>query len=194
MNKIRVGTVLGKSTFVTTESRPVPIPDAKSLVHLQFRRFAGCPFCSIHLRSFVRRHDEILAAGIREVVVFRSNAAALQRHHADMPFAVIPDPMGHIYKEFGVGSGLRALLNPRALVMALPNVIRVLPRLPGMPPSGEGALGFPADFLIASNGRVLACQYGAHADDQWSVDELLALTCRYAPLGTIYPNMEVRHE
>ena len=83
--------------------------------------------------------------------------------------------MGQLYKEFGVGSGLRALLNPRALLMVLPNVIRVFPRLPGMPPSGKSALGLPADFLIASNGRVLACQYGAHADDQWSVDELLSL-------------------
>jgi hypothetical protein len=59
--------------------------------------------------------------------------------------------------------------------MALPNVIRMLPRLPGIPPWGKGALGLPADFLIATDGRVLACQYGAHADNQWSVDELLAL-------------------
>lgn len=194
VNKIHVGTVLGKRTLVTTESKPVPIPDAKSLVHLQFRRFAGCPFCSVHLRSIVRRHDEILAAGIREVVAFRSTAAALQRHHADTPFAVIPDPMGQLYKEFGVGSGLRALLNPRALLMALPNVIRVLPRLPGMPPSGRGALGLPADFLIATDGRVLACQYGSHADDQWSVDELLALARRHVPQGTLHSNTGFRHE
>jgi hypothetical protein len=37
-------------------------------------------------------------------------------------------------------------------------------------------LGLPADFLIASDGRVLACKYGAHAYDQWSVDEILAFT------------------
>lgn len=181
MPKIHVGTVLGKSTFVTVESKPVPIPDSKSLVHLQFRRFAGCPYCSVHLRSIVRRHDEILAAGIREVIVFRSTAAALQRHHADTPFAIIPDPGDKLYKKFGVGSGLRALLNPRALLMALPNVLRMLPRLPGMPPSAKSALGLPADFLIASDGRVVACQYGAHADDQWSVDELLALARRHVP-------------
>ena len=32
-----------------------------------------------------------------------------------------------------------------------------------------------ADFLIAADGQVLACKYGVHADDQWSVDELLRL-------------------
>jgi hypothetical protein len=33
----------------------------------------------------------------------------------------------------------------------------------------------PADFLIGSDGRVLAAKFGSHADDQWSVDELLDL-------------------
>ena len=38
-----------------------------------------------------------------------------------------------------------------------------------------GRLGLPADFLIAPDGRVMAAKYGEHADDQWSVDEMLAL-------------------
>jgi hypothetical protein len=32
--------------------------------------------------------------------------------------------------------------------------------------------------LIAPDGRVVACKYGAHADDQWSVDDLLALAAQ----------------
>jgi hypothetical protein len=28
---------------------------------------------------------------------------------------------------------------------------------------------------VAPDGRVLACKYGAHADDHWSVDEILTL-------------------
>ncbi len=175
MQKISVGTIVGKRHLTTAESLEVEIPDSRNLIHLQFRRFAGCPFCSVHLHSFVRRHDEITKAGIREVVVFRSTAAAVQRHHGDAPFAVVADPGGKLYAEFGVGSGLRAVLSPRALLMALPNVIRMLPTLPGIPPWGKGALALPADFLIATDGRVLAGKYGTHADDQWSVDELLAL-------------------
>jgi len=179
MKKIDIGNVIDPRTLVAIDSKPVQIPDPKSLIHLQFRRFAGCPFCSVHLRSFVKRHDRIAKAGIREVVVFRSTAAALRRHHPDTPFAVIPDPGDKLNAEFGVGSGLRALLNPRALLMALPNVIRMFPRLPGIPPWGKGALGLPADFLIAADGRVLALKYASHADDQWSVDELLALAHRH---------------
>ena len=36
-------------------------------------------------------------------------------------------------------------------------------------------LAIPAEFLISSDGRVLAAKYGTVADDHWSVDELLAL-------------------
>lgn len=42
--------------------------------------------------------------------------------------------------------------------------------------TGEGGhFGLPADFLFDAQARVVACKYGVHADDQWSVDELLAL-------------------
>ena len=179
MKKITIGKVIGKRRLATAESKPVEIPDAKDIVHLQFRRFAGCPFCSVHLRSIAKRHDEIAAAGIREVVVFRSTAAALRRHHADTPFAVIPDPKDKLYDEFGVGSGLHALLDPRTLLVAISKAIHMLPKFPGIPPWGKGVFGLPADFLIATDGRILACQYGTHADDQWSVDELLALACKH---------------
>lgn len=180
MREIRSGEIIGARTLATVSGGQLRVPDARRLVHLQFRRFAGCPFCSVHLRAFTRRHDEIVAAGVREAVVFRSTLAELLRHHGDAPFAVIPDPEDRLYTEFGVGFGPGALLNPRALLMALPKVIRGLPRLPGMPPSARSALGLPADFLIASDGRVLARRYGTHADDQWSVDELLALACQHA--------------
>jgi hypothetical protein len=41
---------------------PVSIPSTSHrLVHLQFRRFAGCPICNLHLRSIAVRHDELVA-------------------------------------------------------------------------------------------------------------------------------------
>jgi hypothetical protein len=40
-------------------------------------------------------------------------------------------------------------------------------------PEPGGRYGLPADLLIAGDGAVVACHYGEHASDQWSVDELL---------------------
>jgi hypothetical protein len=163
--------------FTSVTGGTVSVPDRTRLVHLQFRRFAGCPVCNLHLQSIVRRHSEITDAGVREVVVFHSTAAELQEHTAGLPFAVIADPGKHLYQEFGVETGARALLNPRAwpaIIKAIGRTIASGEPLPSSRPR-NGRLGLPADFLIAPDGTILATKRGEHVYDQWSVDELLQL-------------------
>jgi len=181
MTHIRAGTVVKQRELLTIHSERIQVPDRERKVHLQFRRFAGCPVCNLHLHSIVQRNDEIQEASIREVVVFHTSTEELQQHAGDFPFAVIADPEKRLYADFGVESGPRALLDPRAWAPILRGVIRSLRAsfrgrpMPSTNPHG-GRLGLPADFLIAPDGRVLACKYGAHAYDQWSVDEMLALS------------------
>ena len=165
--------------LVTVRGGPVYLPDPDRLVHLQFRRFAGCPVCNLHLRSFVHRQREVEAAGVHEVVLFHSTVADLRPHVADLPFDVVADPEKALYREFGVEAAPRALLHPkawpaivRAIAVALPDVVRG--RTPAPKPA-SGRFGLPADFLIAPDGRVLASHHGTHVYDQWSVDELLNL-------------------
>ncbi len=178
--KLTAGTIV-TDRQLTALSAPVTLPDSDWLVHLQFRRFAGCPLCNLHLRTFATRHDDLTAAGIREVIVFHSAAEELRPHVALLPFAVIADPGKRLYAEFGVESAKRALLDPRAwlpvirgTVHDLWGIVRHRRPVPAINPQG-GRLGLPADFLIASDGRVLAVKYGEHAFDQWSVDEVLSL-------------------
>jgi len=163
----------------TVDDEPIELPHPVQRVHLQFRRFAGCPICNLHLRSFAKRHGELAAAGIREIVVFHSPAHELRGY--DLPFAVIADPDKRLYREFGVGAGRRALLDPRAWATILVAVIRSTvaiargrERAPALRPHG-GRFGLPADFLIAPDGTVVAEHRGVHADDQWSVDDVLAI-------------------
>jgi hypothetical protein len=173
--------VIHRRDLLSVSGQVISVPDPGRLVHLQFRRFAGCPVCHLHVRSFVRRHAEIEAAGIREVVLFHAPVEELYPHTSDVPFAVVGDPEKRLYAEFGVESSPRALLDPRAW---LPIVRAVLDAgwgmlrdgrpAPASSPTG-GRLGLPADFLIDGHGRVLACQYGEYVDDQWSVDDLLRL-------------------
>ncbi|MFH9939813.1 peroxiredoxin-like family protein [Streptomyces murinus] len=167
-------------TPVTGPPLELPDPDPARLTHLQFRRFAGCPVCNLHLRSVVRRHTELTAAGVREVVLFHSPADELRTHVSELPFPVVADPDKRLYVEFGVESAPRALLNPRVWGPLLRAVLRsawTIPRhrehAPAAQPHG-GRLGLPADFLIDAEGRIIAARYGEHAYDQWSVDEVLA--------------------
>ena len=185
--RINRGDTVPPQTLAAVSGAAVTLPDDERLVHLQFRRFAGCPVCNLHLQSVVRRHEEIRNAGIREVVVFHSPIAELREHVRDLPFDVVADPDKKLYAAFGVESSPRSLLNPRVWGTILRAVLRSSWRIlrgrdhgPASKPHG-GRLGLPGDFLIDSTGRVLAAKYGDHAYDQWSVDELLSLATSLAP-------------
>jgi len=171
---ISVGDKLAPRTLTNLDGQAVPIPDPEHLVHLQFRRHAGCPICNTHLRSVTLALDDIKAAGIREVVFFHSTAELLREHQQELPYDVIPDPDRNAYRDFGVEKSWRAILTPKVLGATAAGVFQQR----GKGTLGtltESHLGMPADFLIDRDGTVLAVKYGEHGADQWSVEELLAL-------------------
>jgi peroxiredoxin len=178
--RFAVGDTVTSRVLTTIRSEQIAMPAPDVLTHLQFRRFAGCPICNVHLHAMAARYDEIVAAGIREVAVFHSTAEAMRPHQGALPFDVVADPERRLYAEFGVESSLKAVLHPSAWTTPLrpkawAAVIRGR-RAGGSPsPHGDGALGLPADFLIDGDGRIVAVKYGRHANDQWSVDELLGI-------------------
>lgn len=114
-------------------------------------------------------------------MVRRTTTELLREHASGLHFAVIADPGKRYYEMFGVDSGKRAIFHPRAWWPILKSVVRSLvavlsgrERPPSLLPEG-GRWGLPADFLIDSDGAVLAVKHGEHAYDQWSVDEMLSL-------------------
>ena len=177
-----VGEVIDPLRLQTISGDGVAIPDRGGLVHLQFRRFAGCPVCSLHLHSVAARHDEIAAAGVREVVLFHSSAKSLRAAGAaELPFAVVADPDKDLYRRFGVESSWRSIADPRAWRAEIRGLLARLPK-PSLNLRG-GPLGLPADLLVAPDGSVVANRYGTHADDQWTVDELLDLARNFGPVS-----------
>lgn len=180
VDRLGEGDVLQARVLMDIHGDTVPVPEPPWLVHLQFRRYAGCPVCNLHLRSITRRHEEIVAAGVREVAVFHSGADTMLEFQGGLPFAAIADPEKKLYAEFGVEkmstvAALRAALSPRSW-RAAARALTQAPSLSGAVGRGEEHLGLPADFLIGPDGRILAARYGRYVDDHWSVDELLDLT------------------
>lgn len=160
--------------LVNLQGQAIHVPDpSKNLVHLQFRRFAGCPICNLHLREMAARIDEVHQAGIHEVVFFHSSAASMQPYQGDLPFDCIADPDKVFYRQFGVETSVVGMLDPRNLWAAMKGMASAFPT--HLSAGGEaGHAGMPADFLVDATGTIVACHYGSYADDQWSVDELLA--------------------
>jgi len=172
---VRPGDTFVPRELSSIDGERVRIPDrTHAFVHLQLRRYAGCPICSLHLRSIEARHAELVSAGIREVVVFHSSAEDIRKVHRGWPFAVVADPRKELYAALGVGTSVRAVLDPRVW----PTAVRAVASGASADPTAgaaDGSTGLPGDFLVSRDGLVLAAKVGAHADDQWSVDELLAL-------------------
>jgi hypothetical protein len=170
--KFKAGDTAPVLSLTNIHGNLVSVPNPQSWVHLQFRRFAGCPICNLHLQSFIQRYGEIKAAGIQEVVVFHSPNDSLLPYQGKFPFDVIGDPEKKLYAEYGVQSSIFAILDFRAW----PSMVEggMAKDKPSGSPEG-GPLGLPADFLIGQDGKIMASHYGAYAYDQWSVDDLLKL-------------------
>lgn len=176
--QVKPGDTVDADELHTIKGATVGMPDPEKLVHLQFRRFAGCPICNVHLQSVIKRHDEITAAGVREVVIFHSTREELDAYVDDMPFDLVADPDRTLYRRFGVETAVRSVADPRSMAPVLKgmmdrSLVGKLRLSAGMRRANGGHLGLPADILIDTDGTVLDAKYGKHAGDQWSVDELL---------------------
>jgi len=173
MRQIKPGDLVEPCVLESVQGDAVQIPPhAQIIIHLQFRRFAGCPICNLHLQSYIRRHRELAENRIQEVAVFHSPKSAMLEHQLSAPFPFVADPDKKLYKAFGVEASIMSVLNPKAWPSAVKGLFK---QGPGFPSHGESALGLPADFLIDSTGMVITVHYGKHAADQLEFDELLEL-------------------
>lgn len=175
--RLAPGWPLPRLTLDTLSHGTLRLP-AGQLTHLQFRRFAGCPVCNLHLRSFARGHEDLTAAGVLPVAFFHSSAESMRPYQGDLPFPVVPDPERRFYALFGVEQRALAVAHPRVMWAAMKGLVTA----PSNPFAGEGGQsGLPADFLFDARGRLVDVHYGAHANDQWSVEDVLARVT--APAG-----------
>ncbi|HSC85674.1 MAG TPA: peroxiredoxin-like family protein [Polyangiaceae bacterium] len=160
----------------------IRVPDPQhAYVHLQFRRFAGCPVCNLHLHRFAQGHARLEAAQVRSVAFFHSSAELMRPYQGSLPFPVVPDPDRRWYRIFGVERSALAVVHRQVVWSAL----RGLVGAPSNPfAGGTDQTGLPADFMIDPDGTIAALHYGKHADDQWSLDELLELVATRAPTAT----------
>lgn len=181
---LQAGQRLPSAAWPLLAKAGVTQPAAGDLLHLQLRRFAGCPVCDLHLRTFVRRKAELDSAGVEELAVFHSTEAELRAYTHDLPFDTLADPTKALYRLLGAEASARAVLSPgawsamaRGVGASLARSVTRGRRPPPVAPTG-GITGLPADFLIDSDGRLVATKYGTHANDQWTFDEVLALARR----------------
>lgn len=172
MKKLTRGTQLKPYQLLDIHGQPINIPESGRWTHIQFRRYSGCAVCNLHLHSFITRHNELAASHIQEVVVFNSTPERILADLPQSPLRLISDVDKHLYTQFGVGTAVMAVFNPAVWIPAMRGAAQFGVRLPR---DEETSWGLPADFLIDEEGKIVAVHYGKHANDQWSLDQLLTL-------------------
>lgn len=171
---MEAGSFVPRVTLSTIKGQSITIPSsAQRLIHLMFRRYAGCPVCNLHLRNVARQKEAIKAAGIVQIVIVASPKDEVRKHMDTLPFDLVPDPDLQLYETFGVQRSVKAFLDPRATARAVQGFVTGASRK--FVDTGPGLTVLPAEFLIGPSGKILAAKYGQHAYDQWDVSELLAL-------------------
>lgn len=171
-----MGERLDRFALTTLSHGTITVPGLR-LTHLSFRRFAGCPVCNLHLRSFAQGTSRLAEAGVQTVAFFHSSAKLMKPYQGDLPFPTVPDPDRVWYRAFGVERSMLAVAHPQVMVKALIGLVRA-PSNPFAGGTEQG--GLPADFLLDAEGTIVALHYARHADDQWSLDEVLALASDHA--------------
>ncbi|MGV8835897.1 peroxiredoxin-like family protein [Cellvibrio sp.] len=175
MKKLLKGSKINPRSLTDIYGNLVAIPDGKQFIHLQFRRFSGCPICNVHIGRLVARKVELDANNIKEVIVFYSENEKILENLSAIPFALIGDPKKKLYHEFGVEKSILSVLNPLSWPAAFWGVAKNIMRpLRFMPSGDESMFGLPADFLIDPNGLICELHYGTHAYDQWDFETLIS--------------------
>ncbi|KAJ3097314.1 hypothetical protein HDU97_004963 [Phlyctochytrium planicorne] len=176
---IAVGDIFPIQTLTSIHDQPIAFRGKeKGLIHLQLRRFAGCPICNTHLRSISKGFDRLTAAGVTEVIVFHSDKDVIQEIHETVEwtkgFTFVADPQRDIYKKLGADfSGWRYLLRlrPSTLAAGIGGIGGLFRSRWG---AEAGVTQRPMDVLVdGKDGRVVDLKYGIDPNDQWSLAEVL---------------------
>ena len=152
MSRLNPGDHAPHRVVVDLGQTPRRIPSGR-LLHLQLRRFAGCPICNLHMADYAHRIDEITAAGVDELAVFMATRQGMLPYQGHLPFPTAPDPDFSVHAAFGGERSLGATLARTRWGRTLGGVVAGAAM--GKPERLDAAAILPADFLIGSDGIVI---------------------------------------
>ncbi len=132
-------------------------------VLLSFYRYITCPMCNLRIGRLLHEHPKY-ADRLVFLAVFESPASYIRQYVTrTMPFPVIADPDGELYRRYGVKrSWTGALLGLLRMGTAFQAMRGVNFRLR---PSGGHLNRLPADFLIDPTGAITVAYYGTDITD-----------------------------
>ena len=141
--------------------------------HIAFHRYAACPVCTLSMREFTTRANDLKKAQVQHIAVFHSPLEKMKKYYPEQPpFDIILDPGMSLYNKYDVTGSLLGYLSPQSgleLLKSFSNGVSL-----GLDGDGEKTT-MPADFLINPDGLIVALNYGKFVGDSWKVDDVLSI-------------------
>jgi peroxiredoxin len=140
-----------------------------------FFRFAGCPFCNVHVHLLMERHAELERAGVRVIGVFGSSIDAIRERVAQQapPFALLADPDDAAHAAWGAThDSTLGIMDPRN-VKVLPSLWSVRSTTSLGRTDGK-LVRMPADFVLDEHLRVIVAHYGHYPADHLTIEDVIS--------------------
>ncbi len=175
--RVGVGDILPDFSFATpfrAEGKLSDVTGQGGTTLLLFLRYYGCPLCQLDLHELAASYEKIKEAGGRALVVLQSDAKALagKLSPEDLPYEIICDPEGELYRAFRILPARSMLMLADEATMKKIGAAAEAGYTHGAYEGNE--LQLPAAFALTSDRVVTACHYGTAAGDVPGMDTLLA--------------------
>jgi thioredoxin-dependent peroxiredoxin len=166
MTLLNIGDIAPDFTMPDLNGKPIRLADFRGKkVLLAFFRYATCPFCTMRFVRLSQETARYSAEGIEIIGVFESSPEYIKEYlsRRGLPFPIIPDPKGILYKLYGVQHSMPGLLFG---MFRMPTLLRALfdPDYRMAVPDGS-VTRIPADFLLGPNQEIVDAYYGNDIGD-----------------------------
>ncbi len=154
-------------------------------VLLVFLRHAWCPVCNFRTHELIKHYDALKNKGYEVVVVYESKQKQLIDFVNDyeLPYNVIADPEGKIYKSYKVERNLQKVIkdfetNPKVGELAKEGMSHYAKKK-GKKHSDykaddeQGSDLIPADFVLDTKGNIETVYYGKFLGDHLPIKDIL---------------------
>ncbi|MBX7147382.1 MAG: redoxin domain-containing protein, partial [Alphaproteobacteria bacterium] len=142
---------------------------------LSFFRNAACALCNLQIHDLIQRYPIYKAKGLEILAVFESSQENMLKYvgRQDVPFPLIADPEGVLYKLYNVENSEIKINHSMNLPKVQQRVSVAEEKGFSLIPEAESNFyRMPADFLINVEGRIIIAHYAYDLVDHLSQDEI----------------------
>lgn len=136
-------------------------------VHLNFYRFAGCPFCNLRFHEIEKMAEDYRRNNVALLSVFESSTGNIKSMMADEQFyaTIIPDPDSSLYRLYDLDRSLLGLFGFLLFKGGIGKAMQGTKLYKQKVKNDGHPDRIEAEFLIGADGKVVEAYYGKNPGD-----------------------------